>query len=77
MSRIITVGAAQLGPIQKAESRASVVERMLALMAKGRERGVELIVFPELALTTFFPRWMMPYTARFFTEIFVNLEQSK
>ena len=59
MSRIITVGAAQLGPIQKAESRASVVERMLALMAKGRERGVELIVFPELALTTFFPRWMM------------------
>ena len=59
MSRIITVGAAQLGPIQKAESRASVVERMLALIAKGRERGVELIVFPELALTTFFPRWMM------------------
>ena len=59
MSRIITVGAAQLGPIQKAESRASVVERMLALMAKGRERGVELIVYPELALTTFFPRWMM------------------
>jgi predicted amidohydrolase len=59
MSRIITVGAAQLGPIQRAESRASVVARMLALMAKARERGVELIVFPELALTTFFPRWMM------------------
>ena len=59
MSRIITVGAAQLGPIQKAESRASVVARMLALMAKAEARGVELIVFPELALTTFFPRMLM------------------
>ena len=59
MTRIITVGAAQLGPIQRAESRASVVARMLALMAKARTRGVELIVYPELALTTFFPRWLM------------------
>ena len=32
MSRVITVGAAQMGPIQKAESRASVVARLLALM---------------------------------------------
>ena len=59
MSRIITVGAAQLGPIQRAESRSSVVSRMLALMDKAHGRGVELIVYPELALTTFFPRWMM------------------
>ena len=59
MTRIVTVGAAQLGPIQKAESRARVVDRMLALMAKAHERGVDLIVYPELALTTFFPRWYM------------------
>ena len=57
MSRIITVGAAQMGPIQKAESRASAVERMLVLMAKAHDKGCDLIVFPELALTTFFPRW--------------------
>ena len=38
MSRVITVGAAQLGPIA---------------------RGCDLGVFPELALTTFFPRWWM------------------
>jgi predicted amidohydrolase len=59
VTRIITVGAAQLGPIQRAESRATVVSRMLALMAKAHARGVELIVFPELALTTFFPRMLM------------------
>ena len=37
MTRIITVGAAQLGPIARAESRSQVVERMLSLMhqAKG------------------------------------------
>jgi predicted amidohydrolase len=57
MARLITVGAAQLGPIQRADARASVVERMLVLMRKAHERGCDLVVFPELALTTFFPRW--------------------
>jgi predicted amidohydrolase len=59
MSRILTVGAAQLGPIQRAEGRPAVVERMLALMHKAHDKGCDLIVFPELALTTFFPRWYM------------------
>lgn len=54
--RTITVAAAQLGPIQKAELRAVAVERMIRLMERAHKRGVELIVFPELALTTFFPR---------------------
>jgi predicted amidohydrolase len=56
---VITVGAAQLGPIQRAESRAHVVERLCALMRKAHERGCDLVVYPELALTTFFPRWYM------------------
>jgi N-carbamoyl-D-amino-acid hydrolase len=56
MSRTITVAAAQLGPIQKAEPRAVAVERMVRLMERAHRRGVELVVFPELALTTFFPR---------------------
>ncbi len=59
MSRVITVGAAQLGPIQKAEDRGSVVRRMLALMEKAHRKGCDLIVYPELALTTFFPRWLI------------------
>ncbi|MEF2073093.1 N-carbamoyl-D-amino-acid hydrolase [Consotaella aegiceratis] len=59
MSRILTVGAAQLGPIARIEPREAVVERMIALMDKAAARGVGLVVFPELALTTFFPRWFM------------------
>lgn len=57
MSRMITVGAAQLGPIAKGESRETVVKRLTALLHQGAETGCDLVVFPELALTTFFPRW--------------------
>ena len=60
MSRIITVGAAQLGPIARADSRAVVVKRMIDLLDKAAARHCDLVVFPELALTTFFPRWFMP-----------------
>jgi len=59
MTRIVTVGAAQLGPIARAESRAQVVERLLALMHQAKAHGCDLVVFPELALTTFFPRWYL------------------
>ncbi len=57
MSRIVTVGAAQLGPIQRAHSRKYVVGRLIALLEQGARHGCDLVVFPELALTTFFPRW--------------------
>jgi predicted amidohydrolase len=59
MSRVITAAAAQLGPIARSESRADVVERLLALLDQAHRRGSDLVVFPELALTTFFPRWWM------------------
>lgn len=59
MSRVITVGAAQLGPIARNASRSGVVKRLLALLAQAHARGCDLVVFPELALTTFFPRWWM------------------
>jgi len=57
--RMITVAGAQLGPIQKAEPREAVVRRMLKLMDEAKAAGADLIVYPELALTTFFPRWFM------------------
>ncbi|MCZ8147387.1 MAG: N-carbamoyl-D-amino-acid hydrolase, partial [Roseomonas sp.] len=56
-SRRLVLAAAQMGPIQKAEGRDVVVARMVALMEKVARRGAEVVVFPELALTTFFPRW--------------------
>jgi N-carbamoyl-D-amino-acid hydrolase len=59
MNRIVTVGAAQMGPIQKDHSRSEVVERLLALLRQGHKAGCDLVVFPELALTTFFPRWFV------------------
>ncbi|MGI9201361.1 MAG: nitrilase-related carbon-nitrogen hydrolase, partial [Woeseiaceae bacterium] len=57
--RKLVIGAAQLGPIARTETRASVVRRMLALMETASARNCTLIVFPELALTSFFPRWYM------------------
>jgi len=57
MSRKITVGAAQLGPIARTESRRQVVARMIELMREAKSRGCHYVAFPELALTTFFPRW--------------------
>ena len=55
--RKLVIAAAQLGQIQKAEGRDVAVGRMLRLMEKAHQRGVQVVVFPELALTTFFPRW--------------------
>lgn len=59
MARVIRVGAAQLGPIQKSEGRDVAVGRMLVLLEDAKEKNCDLVVFPELALTTFFPRWNM------------------
>ena len=59
MTRIITVGAAQLGPIQKNHDRQSVVKRLIALLQQAHAAGCDIVVFPELALTTFFPRWFV------------------
>ena len=55
--RMLRVAAAQLGPIARDEPRSDVVERLRALLSDAHRQGAELVVFPELALTTFFPRW--------------------
>jgi N-carbamoyl-D-amino-acid hydrolase len=60
MTRSLIVGAAQLGPIAADEPRSVVVNRLIALLHQGAEVGCQLVVFPELALTTFFPRWFTP-----------------
>ncbi len=57
MSRILTVAAAQLGPITRDEPRQSAVARLSAMLREAKAKGAGLVVFPELALTTFFPRW--------------------
>jgi len=57
MSRFVNVAIGQLGPIAKHETRSRVVQRLSALMLQAHRMGCDLIVYPELALTTFFPRW--------------------
>lgn len=54
--RLVTVAAAQMGPNQLADSREKVLSRMLTLLSSAAAQGARLVVFPELALTTFFPR---------------------
>jgi predicted amidohydrolase len=48
-----------MGPVARDEPREEVVERLLAMLAEAHRRGAELVVFPELALTTFFPRYFI------------------
>ena len=58
-SRRLTIAAAQMGPVARAEPRSHVVGRLLEMMREAHGRGAGLVVFPELALTSFFPRWFM------------------
>ena len=59
MTRIVHVAAAQMGPIARSETRKQTVSRLVAMMRQAKERGCELVVFTEMALTTFFPRWLI------------------
>src|ERR1700729_381688 len=59
MGRRLTIASAQMGPIARSEARKDVVQRLLAMMRQAKARGSDLVVFPELTLTTFFPRWFM------------------
>jgi len=62
MSRIIRLAGAQMGPNQKADSRRQILDRMIALLEDAAGQGAQLVVFPELPFTTFFPRWLIEST---------------
>ena len=57
--RTLGLAVAQMGPVHLADSRESVVKRLVAMMRDAKGRGAQFVVFPELALTTFFPRYWM------------------
>ncbi len=59
MSRILRIAGAQMGPNQKADSRKQILDRMIALLEDAAGKGAKLVAFPELPLTTFFPRWLI------------------
>ncbi len=62
MPRILTLAGAQTGPIQRADPRAHTLDRLIALLEAAAKQGAQLVVFPELPLTTFFPRWFIENT---------------
>lgn len=57
MLRKMNLAVGQMGPIQRADSRASIVNRLMEMMHEAKSRGAEFIVFPEATLASFFPRW--------------------
>jgi len=70
MPRHLKVAAAQMGPNNEGTPREAIVERMLALLDAAIRDGVELIVYPEMALTTYFPKRIRPDYDQFFeTEV--------
>jgi len=48
-----------MGPVPAAESRRSVVVRLVDLLREAASRRAQLVVFPEAALTPFFPHWLV------------------
>ena len=71
MSRNVVFAVAQLGPIHLDSSRKAVVERLVNLLREAHSRGAKWVTFPELALTTFFPRYLFDDATeydRFFEE---------
>jgi predicted amidohydrolase len=76
-SRKLGLAVAQMGPVHLADDRRSVVVRLVSMLREAKGRGARLVVFPELALTTFFPRyWMSEDEAieRFFERAMPNAD---
>ena len=59
MARELKAAVAQLGPIHLSDTRSAVVKRLNAMMREAHAAGARFVVYPELALTTFFPRYWM------------------
>lgn len=58
MSRHEIFAVAQLGPVHLEHSKETTVERLIEMLRDAAGRGARWVTFPELALTTFFPRYV-------------------
>jgi predicted amidohydrolase len=56
MPRVIRVAAAQVGAVHVDSPREETLKRIIKLVEDAAAKGVKLVVLPETALTTFFPR---------------------
>ncbi|KAK6208610.1 carbon-nitrogen hydrolase [Colletotrichum tabaci] len=58
-SRTLKVAAAQMGTTNYTDARSKTLNRMLALLDDAAAKGAQLVLFPETAFTTFFPRHLI------------------
>jgi N-carbamoyl-D-amino-acid hydrolase len=71
-TRTIKVAAAQMGPNNETASRDEIIGRMLSLMELAIRESVDILVYPELALTTYFPKRVRNDYGQFFEEEMPN-----
>jgi predicted amidohydrolase len=64
--RQVKVAAAQMGAINEGTTREQCVERMLALLEQGIAEDVEILAYPELCLTPYFPKRIRDDADQFF-----------
>lgn len=57
MARHLKIAAAQLGPLHLADTRSTATARLVKLLRDAHAMGARYVVFPELAFSTFFPRY--------------------
>ncbi len=56
-SRRLKIAAAQLGPLNLADTRTTATKRLVKMLRDAHSMGAKFVVFPELAFSTFFPRY--------------------
>jgi predicted amidohydrolase len=59
MPRILRLAACQVGAIHKSDHREDTMNRLLHLLDNAASQGATLALFPEIAFTTFFPRYLL------------------
>ncbi|KAI2940173.1 hypothetical protein CBS147321_6312 [Aspergillus niger] len=59
MPRAVRLAAAQMGTTNKWSSREETLNRMITLLKDAATQGAKLVLFPEIAFTTFFPRYLI------------------
>ena len=67
MARQIKVAAAQLGPNNEGTPVAAIVARMGRLMNEAIDAGVDILAYPEMALTPYFPKRIREDADQFFS----------
>lgn len=59
MARTLKVAAAQMGPVHLTSPRPETLTRMITLLQSASSLGAQIVLFPETAFTTFFPRHLI------------------